>query len=81
MLDLVAREAGLEPFEVRMKNLVRPEQMPRSGCGRPQECPRAPEARRAGRAPHRHRPLRLLRARRAWHVGLCRLGHSDGAGA
>src|SRR6185437_3978893 len=27
MLDLVAREAGLEPFEVRMKNLVRPEQM------------------------------------------------------
>src|ERR1700685_1968017 len=28
MLDLVAREAGLEPFEVRMKNLVRPEQMP-----------------------------------------------------
>src|SRR5580658_922779 len=28
MLDLVAREAGLEPFEVRMKNLVQPEQMP-----------------------------------------------------
>jgi aerobic carbon-monoxide dehydrogenase large subunit len=28
MLDLVAREAGLEPFDVRMKNLVRPEQMP-----------------------------------------------------
>ena len=28
MLDLVAREAGLEPFEVRLKNLVRPEQMP-----------------------------------------------------
>ncbi len=28
MLDAVAREAGLEPHEVRMKNLVRPEQMP-----------------------------------------------------
>ncbi|MEG6508870.1 xanthine dehydrogenase family protein molybdopterin-binding subunit [Methyloligella sp. 2.7D] len=28
MLDAVAREAGLEPAEVRMKNLVRPEQMP-----------------------------------------------------
>jgi aerobic carbon-monoxide dehydrogenase large subunit len=28
MLDFVAREAGLEPYEVRMKNLVRPEQMP-----------------------------------------------------
>lgn len=28
MLDLVAREAGLEPYEVRFRNLVRPEQMP-----------------------------------------------------
>ena len=28
MLDLVAREAGLEPCEVRLKNLVRPDQMP-----------------------------------------------------
>ncbi|HVI27070.1 xanthine dehydrogenase family protein molybdopterin-binding subunit [Hansschlegelia sp.] len=28
MLDLVAREAGIEPHEVRFKNLVRPEQMP-----------------------------------------------------
>ena len=28
MLDLVAREAGLEPHEVRLRNLVRPEQMP-----------------------------------------------------
>ena len=28
MLDAVAREAGIEPHEVRMKNLVRPEQMP-----------------------------------------------------
>jgi carbon-monoxide dehydrogenase large subunit len=28
VLDAVAREAGLEPYEVRMKNLVRPEQMP-----------------------------------------------------
>src|SRR5262249_31883394 len=28
MLDAVAREAGLEPYEVRLKNLVRPEQMP-----------------------------------------------------
>lgn len=28
ILDAVAREAGLEPHEVRMKNLVRPEQMP-----------------------------------------------------
>jgi carbon-monoxide dehydrogenase large subunit len=28
VLDAIAREAGLEPYEVRMKNLVRPEQMP-----------------------------------------------------
>jgi carbon-monoxide dehydrogenase large subunit len=28
VLDAVAREAGLEPSEVRLKNLVRPEQMP-----------------------------------------------------
>ena len=28
MLDLVAAEAGLEPGEVRLRNLVRPEQMP-----------------------------------------------------
>jgi carbon-monoxide dehydrogenase large subunit len=28
MLDAVAREAGLEPHEVRFRNLVRPEQMP-----------------------------------------------------
>lgn len=27
-LDAVAREAGIEPYEVRLKNLVRPEQMP-----------------------------------------------------
>ncbi|MFU0504190.1 xanthine dehydrogenase family protein molybdopterin-binding subunit [Pseudaminobacter sp. NGMCC 1.201702] len=28
VLDAVAREAGIEPHEVRMKNLVKPEQMP-----------------------------------------------------
>jgi carbon-monoxide dehydrogenase large subunit len=28
VLDAIAREAGLEPYEVRLKNLVRPEQMP-----------------------------------------------------
>ncbi|MEP9379476.1 xanthine dehydrogenase family protein molybdopterin-binding subunit [Aquabacter sp. CN5-332] len=28
MLDAVAREAGIEPFQVRLKNLIRPEQMP-----------------------------------------------------
>jgi len=28
MIDAIAREAGIEPHEVRMKNLVRPEQMP-----------------------------------------------------
>jgi carbon-monoxide dehydrogenase large subunit len=28
MLDAIAREAGIEPHEVRMKNLIRPEQMP-----------------------------------------------------
>ena len=28
VLDAIAREAGIEPHEVRMKNLVRPEQMP-----------------------------------------------------
>ena len=34
---------------------------------------------RAGRAADRRRPLDLLRAGRARHLGLCRLGHSDGA--
>jgi aerobic carbon-monoxide dehydrogenase large subunit len=28
VMDAVAREAGLEPYEVRLRNLVRPEQMP-----------------------------------------------------
>src|ERR1700754_742976 len=28
MMDAIAREAGLEPYEVRLKNLVRPDQMP-----------------------------------------------------
>lgn len=28
VIDAIAREAGMEPHEVRMKNLVRPEQMP-----------------------------------------------------
>jgi carbon-monoxide dehydrogenase large subunit len=28
MMDAIAREVGLEPHEVRLKNLVRPEQMP-----------------------------------------------------
>jgi carbon-monoxide dehydrogenase large subunit len=28
VLDAIAREAGIEPHEVRLKNLVRPEQMP-----------------------------------------------------
>jgi len=28
MMDAIARDAGLEPYEVRLKNLVRPEQMP-----------------------------------------------------
>lgn len=28
VLDAIAREAGIEPHELRMKNLVRPEQMP-----------------------------------------------------
>lgn len=28
MIDAIAREAGLEPAEVRLRNLVRPEQMP-----------------------------------------------------
>ncbi|MFX8820953.1 molybdopterin cofactor-binding domain-containing protein, partial [Acinetobacter baumannii] len=28
MLDAVARETGLDPLEVRLKNLVKPEQMP-----------------------------------------------------
>ena len=28
MMDAIAREGGLEPYEVRLKNLVRPEQMP-----------------------------------------------------
>jgi len=28
MMDAIARETGLEPYEVRLRNLVRPEQMP-----------------------------------------------------
>ncbi|MCB4769308.1 xanthine dehydrogenase family protein molybdopterin-binding subunit [Ancylobacter sp. Lp-2] len=28
MIDAVAREAGLDPYDVRMRNLVRPDQMP-----------------------------------------------------
>ncbi len=28
MMDAIARETGLEPYEVRLKNLVQPEQMP-----------------------------------------------------
>ena len=28
VMDAIAREAGLEPYEVRLRNLVRPEQMP-----------------------------------------------------
>ena len=28
MIDAIAREAGIEPFEVRLRNLVQPEQMP-----------------------------------------------------
>jgi carbon-monoxide dehydrogenase large subunit len=28
IMDSIAREAGLEPYEVRLRNLVRPEQMP-----------------------------------------------------
>ena len=28
IMDAIARQAGLEPYEVRLKNLVRPEQMP-----------------------------------------------------
>jgi carbon-monoxide dehydrogenase large subunit len=28
VLDAIAREAGIEPYEMRLKNLVRPEQMP-----------------------------------------------------
>ncbi|MBS7588080.1 xanthine dehydrogenase family protein molybdopterin-binding subunit [Ancylobacter defluvii] len=28
MIDAVAREAGLDPYDVRLRNLVRPEQMP-----------------------------------------------------
>jgi aerobic carbon-monoxide dehydrogenase large subunit len=28
LLDAIARELGLEPYEIRLKNLVRPEQMP-----------------------------------------------------
>jgi carbon-monoxide dehydrogenase large subunit len=28
IMDAIAREAGLEPYEVRLRNLVRPEQMP-----------------------------------------------------
>src|SRR5262249_56127299 len=28
VMDAIAREAGLEPYEVRLRNMVRPEQMP-----------------------------------------------------
>ena len=101
MLDLVAAEAGLEPGEVRLRNLVRPEQMPFDnitkkhfdsgdypeamrralGVDRCRRRARAPAQGRAGRPPDRRRCFHLLRAGRARDVGLCRLGHSDGARA
>src|SRR5262249_59546474 len=28
IMDAIARQAGIEPYEVRLRNLVRPEQMP-----------------------------------------------------
>ena len=98
-LDAVAREAGLEPHEVRLRNLV-----PRGGDAvrehhrqilRQRRLSRMPaprhrrdrSARRASQtggddrsAAHRLRLQHLLRAGGARHVGLCRLGHSDGAG-
>ena len=45
-------------------------------CGRA----RAPAARRSRRPSDRRRPCDLLRAGRPRHLGLFRLGHSDGAG-
>ena len=99
VLDAIAREAGLEPHEVRFKNLVRPEQMPFDNITkkhfdsgdypealrralvafRSAGVARAPGQGRAGRPPARLRAFDLLRAGRARHLGLCRLGHSDGA--
>ena len=100
MLDAIAREVGIEPHEVRLRNLVRPEQMPFDNITnkhfdsgdyprvpaprrRRDRCRRRPAATDAGRGrrpPHRRRACALLRAGRARHLGLFRLGHSDGAG-
>ena len=99
MLDAVAAEAGIEPGEVRLRNLVGPDEMPfdnitnkhfdsgdyprsdaaRARGDRHRGGARASARRRAGRTADRRRPFDLLRTGRARHVGLCRLGHSDGA--
>ena len=99
VLDAIAREAGLEPHEVRFKNLVpagadavrqhhqeafRQRRLPRSAAARAgpfrrSGAARAPGEGRAGRPADRRRAFDLLRAGRARHLGLCRLGNSDGA--
>jgi carbon-monoxide dehydrogenase large subunit len=97
MLDLVAAEAGLEPGEVRLRNLVQPGQMPfdnvtnkrqwrlsrgdaAGACvDRRRRRAGTPAQGRGRRAPDRRWRLDLLRAGRAWDLGLFRLGHSDGA--
>ena len=98
-LDAVARQAGLEPHEVRLRNLVPADAMPFDNItakhfdsGDYPECLRRvvqaidiPAVRR--RQAEMTGSLRIgvgctifCEQARAWHVGLCRLGHTDGAG-
>lgn len=59
MVDAVARAAGLEPCEVRLRNLVRPEQMPfRSITGKDFDMGDYPESLRRARAMIDHDAVR-----------------------
>lgn len=59
MVDAVARAAGLEPCEVRLRNLVKPEQMPfRSITGKDFDMGDYPESLRRARAMIEHEAVR-----------------------
>ena len=68
IMDAIARQAGLEPYEVRLRNLVRPEQMPFENVVKKQfDGGDYPES----HAPCscRHRPAGCPRASAPWRAG------------
>ena len=71
MMDAIAREAGLEPYEVRLRNLVRPEQMPYDNVvGQAFRQRRLPRVRAQGGGGHRRRRrARAAEARRGATAG------------